>query len=345
MNLSSILLFIISKMNGERTLNAGLYLLRGKKSGQTLQDVDYFDLRPFFGIWPKLDEYLYTQTVDELVNMELITSDQRFCRLTEKGNMEVKKYQIPHFKGWDYRGREMMFFGRIALAVQTISHFRTGSTSFTPIQRDREIQLFVKRLLEGKPITEPEFGRTIGEELKESLIESGMSDTHKYIFANRLTGNGETAKTFDQLASEMNGTTTGIYLLFIESLHMLLPVIESSNNYHFLKECASGIKVHSYLTESAMRTKKLFDQGYSMEDIAKVRKLKISTIEDHIIEMAMNDELFPVAHFVSKDSIEEVLSKSKEWGTKRLKLLKNEFEELSYFELRLILTANREGES
>ncbi|MDW0115582.1 helix-turn-helix domain-containing protein [Sporosarcina thermotolerans] len=344
MNLSSILLFIIDKMNGERTLNAGLHLLRGKKSGQTLQDVEYFDLRSFFGIWPKLDEFLYQQTVDELVKNELITTDQKFCRLTEKGKKEVNGFRCPQFKGWDYRGREVIFFGRIALAVQTISHFRSGSTSFTPIQRDREIQLFVKRLLEGKPLTEPEFGKRIGDELKRALVASGMSDRHKYIFSNRLTGNGVTAKTLDQLASELNSSPSGIYLLFIESLHMLLPAVESTDNFPFLKTCATDVKVHSYLTESALRTKKLFDQGYSMEDIVRVRNLKMSTIEDHIIEMAMNDELFPVTHFISEDSIQAVLSKSKELGTKRLKLLKNEFEKLSYFELRLILTVTREGE-
>ena len=36
MELSSILLSIISRMDGERTIYAGLHLLRGKRSGQTL---------------------------------------------------------------------------------------------------------------------------------------------------------------------------------------------------------------------------------------------------------------------------------------------------------------------
>ena len=81
-----------------------------------------------------------------------------------------------------------------------------------------------------------------------------------------------------------------------------------------------------------------------MESIAAVRKLKMSTIEDHIIEMAMNDERFPITHFVSEEQIRSVVSKSEELGTKRLKLLKNEFESLSYFELRLILTAYKEVE-
>ena len=54
MNLSSILLTIISRIDGERTIYAGLHLLRGKRSGQTLQDVEYYGLKDFFGILPKL---------------------------------------------------------------------------------------------------------------------------------------------------------------------------------------------------------------------------------------------------------------------------------------------------
>ena len=72
MKLSSILLFIISKMNGQRTMNAGLHLLRGKKSGQTLQDVEYFSVKPFFGILPKLEEKTYMEAAGELIEAGFI---------------------------------------------------------------------------------------------------------------------------------------------------------------------------------------------------------------------------------------------------------------------------------
>lgn len=345
MNLSSILLFVISKLNRERSINSVLHLLRGKKSGQTLQDAEYFDVKPFFAIWPKLEESQFRLAADELVNTDLIGFDEKFVYLTAKGMQQVMGLPIYHFNGWDYRGRETIFFGRLALAVQTVSYLRSGTTSFTPIQRDRDIQLFVKCLVKGQLLTDPEYARTIGEELKQALNASGMSEKQKYIFTNRLSGKGETAKTWDQLATEMVESTTAIRLLFIESLHRLLPVIESGELYPFLKKIASDIKVQSYLTDSASRSKKLFDAGYSMNDIASVRNLKMSTIEDHFIEMAMNDENFPITHFVSEESIQAVISKSTEMGTKRLKLLKNEFDSLSYFELRLIMTVCKEGEA
>lgn len=343
MNLSSILLFVISKLNRERSINSALHLLRGKKSGQTLQDAEYFDVKPFFAIWPKLEESLFRMAVDELVHANLIEFDEKFVYLTEKGMQQVMNLPNYHFNGWNYRGREMIFFGRLALAVQTVSYLRTGTSSFTPIQSDRDIQLFVRGLVKGQPLTDPEYARTIGEELKQALNASGMSEKQKYIFSNRLSGKGETAKTWDQLAGEMGESTTSIRLLFIESLHRLLPVVESGEMYPFLKKISTDIKVQSYLTDSASRSKKLFDAGYSMNDIASARNLKMSTIEDHFIEMAMNDDNFPITHFVSEGTIKTVITKSTEMGTKRLKLLKNEFDSLSYFELRLIMAVCKEG--
>ncbi|WP_262173018.1 helix-turn-helix domain-containing protein [Saccharococcus sp. Marseille-Q5394] len=344
MNLSSILLFVISKMNGQRTLNAGLHLLRGKKSGQTLTDVEYFNVKPFFAILPKLEETTYTKAIDKLLDSGLIIQDEKFIKLTEEGSKSIKDLPDFHFRGWDYRGREMIFFGRIALLVQTLSYVRKGEFSFNPIQKDRDIQIFVKRFLERQPITDPGFAKQIGDELKKAVLKSGMNDIQKYIFVCRLTGKTETAKTWDQLSSELEMGTDALRLQYIESLHRLLPIVEDSDEFSFLNKIAFGIKVHSYLTDSAMHTKRLFDQGHSMASIASIRKLKMSTIEDHIIEMAMNDKRFPVTHFVSEELIHAVVSKSLELGTKRLKLLKDEFETLSYFELRLILTAYKEVE-
>ena len=66
MNLSSILLTIISRIDGERTIYAGLHLLRGKRSGQTLQDVEYYGLKDFFGILPKLTAERFDEAAKQL---------------------------------------------------------------------------------------------------------------------------------------------------------------------------------------------------------------------------------------------------------------------------------------
>ena len=164
------------------------------------------------------------------------------------------------------RARNALFWKNRIACPNALIHAGRGY-EFNPIQKDRDIQLFVKRLLQRHPITDPLFAKKIGDELKLALNKSGLNDDRKYIFVSRLTGKAETARTWDQLASEMSRSSEDLRLAFIESLHILLPAIEESDEFPFLKEVASDIKVHSYLTDSAIHTKNLFDQGLSMESI------------------------------------------------------------------------------
>lgn len=346
MNLYSILLTIISRIDGERTIYAGLHLLRGKRSGQTLQDVEYYGLKEFFGIIPKLSAVRYDEAAKQLSDWGFIsTMDDSFVKLTEQGRLEAVKLPPYRFNGWDYRGREMIFFGRLSLTVQTVSNFKAKEKSFMPSQKDRDIQSFVKMLLHNQPINDPVFAKGIGEEIRLCLTRSGIDERQKTIITHRLSGFGLTGWTWDQLADNLKLNPFDIRLLFIESLHMLLAVIIPSSDLPFLRKIAESVKVSTYLTDSSVKTKQLFDRGFSLDEIVTARNLKKSTIEDHFVEMSINDSEFPLSQFVSVEDTEAVIRKVKQIGTRRLRLLKSEFEMLSYFQLRLILGARTGGGS
>jgi len=344
MNLSSILLTIIGRIDGERTIYAGLHLLRGKRSGQTLQDVEYYGLKEFFGIVPKLTAERFDEAAKQLRDWGFIsTMDDSFVKLTEQGRVAVSKLPFYRFNGWDYRGREMIFFGRLSLVVQTVSNFKEKERSFMPAQKDRDIQTFVKMLLHNQQISDPTFAKGISDELRLCITRSEMDERQKTIITHRLSGFGLTGWTWDQLADDLKLNSFDIRLLFIEGLHMMLAVITLSPDLPFLRKIAENVKVSTYLTDSSVKTKQLFDRGFTLDEIVTARNLKQSTIEDHFVEMSINDTEFPLTQFVSAEDAEAVAGKVKEIGTRRLRLLKSEFETLSYFQLRLILGARTGG--
>ena len=149
MDLSSLLLTIISRLDGERSIYAGLHLLRGKRSGQTLQDVEYYSLKGFFCILPKLQIELFDEAVGQVKEAQYISiNEDSVVYLTKKGKEAIYTLPIYRFNGWDYRGREHVFFSRLSLIVQTLSHFRAGVKShLCPCKMIIDIQLFVKELL------------------------------------------------------------------------------------------------------------------------------------------------------------------------------------------------------
>ncbi|WP_210469212.1 helix-turn-helix domain-containing protein [Sporosarcina sp. 6E9] len=344
MDLSFLLLTIISRLDGERSIYAGLHLLRGKRSGQTLQDVEYYSLKGFFCILPKLQTEVFDEAVDELNQAGYISIKEEVVHLTDKGKEVLHTLPQYQFNGWDYRGREHVFFSRLSLIVQTLSHFRAGVKSFMPMQNDYEIQLFVKEFLLKQGRLDQAFSTQLFQQLQQSIEQSGMSDEQKVILVHRLGGYHKAGWTWKQLSDEMTIKPFTLTLYYIESLHMLLETISQSSQYPILTETIKDIKVLTYLTESTSKTKELFERGMSMQEISRLRHLKMSTIEDHFVEISNNDQSFPMEEFVSSIDVDAVVAKSKELGTKRLRLLKAEFPTLTYFQLRLILGAgSKEG--
>lgn len=345
MNLSAIILSIISRMDGERTIYSSLHLLRGKRSGQTLQDVKYYDVRSFFGVYPKLGIELYDEAVRKLIDSNSLSiTDDKLVWLTKKGWNDVTSLPTYHFNGWDYRGNEMIFFARLSLFIQTVSNLRAGEKLFIPTEKEHDIQVFIKALFQKQPISDPAFAYRIMEELRSCIEASGMSDIQKTIITHRLGGYGLVGWTWNQLAESLKLSVLSVRLLFIESLHMLLRAIENEVDVPFLQKMTEHVKVTSYLTTSARQTKQFFDKGASMEDIANIRRLKMSTIEDHFVEMSINEPDFPLNQFVSQHDIQAVTKKVEQLDTKRLRLLKDEFGHLTYFQLRLILGRALKGE-
>ena len=72
---NQILLHILLILKNERTVSSAYHLLRGKRSGQTIQDVGMFKLHCYFGILPKLKRTTFDEAVEALQTAEVIQVD------------------------------------------------------------------------------------------------------------------------------------------------------------------------------------------------------------------------------------------------------------------------------
>lgn len=338
MKFSTIISVIFKQFNYEKTVNAAYYLLRGKRSGQAIQDAKYYQLENYFSILPKLSLQQFNEEIAHLVKIEYIKVDESsFVMLTNEGLRELENMPENYFNGWHYRGREQIFFKRLNLIVQTVSQFKNGEPKFIPLENDTEIQRFVKQFLQDKAFQTPAFAQMLYFQLQTVLEHAPLTDVQKNIFVYRLTGYEQIGWTWSQLASTFNMRELDAKLLWVECLHYILREAEQNPKLDLLREMAFGIRLVETLTESTQKTQKLFQEGYPLEQIAQIRNLKNSTIEDHYIEMALNDPYFPIAQFVTVEQMRDVQQQSSQLQTKKLSMLKEQFPKLSYFQLRLIL--------
>ena len=102
-----------------------------------------------------------------------------------------------------------------------------------------------------------------------------------------------------------------------------------------LHQLAEDVYITMPLTESTYETAKLLNEGKSLEQIAAIRRLKISTIEDHVVEIVMNIPTFNIVAFLSKEQLKEINDTSEAYATKKLRVLKEVLPHYSYFQLRL----------
>lgn len=343
MAFASILLRILSKLDGERSVQAAYHMLRGKRSGQTLQDIDYYEMKPYYCLLPKLTEVQFHEAVERLQAEQLITQLDGLVSLTSAGQARVANEREWEFNGWVYRGKEREFFKRLALTVQTLSHFNHDVIVFHPIQREWAVQQFVKAFFRDYPVKEKKTASALKSELLLALEKSGLTDLQKEIVANRLSGYQLTASTWDQLSDRMNTPSLTIQFIFLESLHKLLNYIYAQPQLIYLNRLAAGCRTESFLTDSASKTKELFVQGMTIDQISAVRHLKRSTVEDHLIEIASHSDQFPYLDFLEQEDIDRVLHAQAALQTSRLRRLKEEFAELTYFQIRLVLTMGKRG--
>ncbi|WP_144511312.1 helix-turn-helix domain-containing protein [Bacillus sp. FJAT-22090] len=337
MHFQQLLLLIIYKFQGERSASAPYYLLRGKKSGQTIQDVTYFNLHPYFSLYPKLSKEAFDEEITALLAKNYIVMDDSFLAITEKGLHHILAMRPLFYNGWVYRGREFTFWKRMELIVQTLSHFQENEKRFIPVQKDNEIHHFVKGFLLPRDFQSIAFGASFKEQLTCLLENPNLLEIHRNLFVYRLSGYKDSGLTWEQLAAHHSMGVLDVKFLFIESLHIMLNDI-TMEKYPDISVLTNDVYAKTPLTDSALKTSKLFEKGYSLNEIAKMRFLKENTIEDHVIEIVSAKPEFPISSFIAGEQIQLVLQISAELQTKKLKMIREKAPDLSFFQIRLALT-------
>lgn len=329
-----ILLHILSILNNERTVSSAYHLLKGKRSGQTIQDVGMYKLHQYFGILPKLDRAFFNEEIGKLVEEQFINvQEDGFYSISNSFEVEPPSLYL---NGWKYRGNEHIFFGRLSLVVETMSHVKHHIKYFAPVEKRHDVLLFVRQFLATYPFQQVSFRKALSSELEQVLSGESFQEMQRELLVNRLTGVDVAGMTWGQLAQRYELAQMDIYLYYISGLHLMLREI-SERDVPILKSIAKNTEVTIPLTDSTKVTAQYLEKGYSIEQIANMRRLKTSTIEDHIVEMAMNIPSFSITPFMQQEDLNAILDASTTYATKKLRVLKEVLPQYSYFQLRLAL--------
>lgn len=336
--LENIILYCLKQLNGERTIYSIYHLLNGKKSSQTIQDAHLFSIKKFFRIFESLTRESFEEIIANLVNKQLIClcGNQRYL-LTESGLIHLDKHSFPQYiNGWQYHRQTFPFWERLSLFIQVISNIVFQESQYIPIRKNKEVHMWLKSALKDIKASRGEIGKLLFSELVECLEEA--ENINPLVVVYRLTGYRQIGLTNIQTAKTLNMEIYDYHLDFINILHYLLQKVENhKNRFHLLALLLQNIENNDSLTSSSRKTLEFLNQDYSIDQIARIRNLKSSTIEDHLVELALNVDDFSIDHYVDKDLRNKIIEISRLSATRELKLIRKNLTSASYFQIRLVL--------
>ncbi|MFC4683410.1 helix-turn-helix domain-containing protein [Exiguobacterium sp. s149] len=331
-----VLLLSIQRLKGERSERSLFHVLNGKRSATTLQDAFFYDLEPIFGLFP-YTKYDYEKLLTSFEKRGWLNRSS--FTLTEAGAMLASPEAVSDLfdrLGGEYRDYTTMTWKRLSLFVQTfmsLEHERT----FYPVQADRLAERWVKQIVrterEWRPLIQ-----SFHHELETALEDIG--DPYATAVVYRFTGAFETGYTYEQIAALLDVDARTARLYFLAGWNALLWKLPRDAK---LLGFAHGLSSER-MTLSARGSYEQFLAGRSFQQVQSQRRLRTSTIEDHVVEMAMYLDEFPLDQFVPLEQIKQVeqLRDESSWA---LKPIFEQIDGISYYQIRLVFARLKRGET
>lgn len=338
-----IILTSIQSLQYERSVTAVYYLLQGKQSIQSIQDANLFGLHPFYSIYKSLSKRTFMQEIEALTKNEYIqpAAEENFYTVTDKGCKWIEQHVSArsnlYFNGMEYRQIDEVFFARILLLVQVWTNSVKKERNYIPIIDDVEIEKWTKVIYQRTKDRVPTYLQALYDELI-GLFES-VHAPFVEIFLLQLSSYHHIGMSAAQLAHTYERSIEDIHLITTNIIHFMLAHVNNNDEqYPVLSFIGQDLMKPMTLTKSAHITNEFLNKGWTIEAIATQRRLKINTIYDHIVEIAMQHADFPLEEYVTKEQQREItkaIERTKSYTLKEIKTMVDE--SVSYFQIRLVL--------
>lgn len=333
-----LILKVLNMLQGERSLNGAIHILKGKRSAQTIQDISIYNLEKWAAA---LKQYNYNElrkTGAELYNLNLIKDQGKKTIITKEGHRVLKAAEntldAVQFQGrkYEWNNEAERFWRRFSLLIQTVSCIKAGNYKFIPVAAEYDDKKIVKQLMKSSNAVD------IAQGLEQWLlgILSKCERKDAELFVSRLSGQNHHGATLAQLTDQENDLLV-VYLRFRSVIHRLID--EKNLAPQEFSQLFPPENSLDMLTKSAKDTRPYVMRGCTKEIIADSRSLKTSTIEDHLVELAMYDDNFPYKLFLADTDMHKILKVVEENNQlPGLKMIREELnQEVNYFDIRLVL--------
>ncbi|QPC46731.1 helix-turn-helix domain-containing protein [Mangrovibacillus cuniculi] len=343
--MDKLILTIATTLHEQRSYSSIFHILKGKKSSQTIQDIHLFSLTAYFSILPKLSKEQFMERLNSLRDDQYISLDTELIKVTSSGLNKMHNAPIlfPFLNGWSFHKVTKERWEKMNLLIQVVSNALSQNKNYIPIVQDEKVQKELKFFLASHLTSQTlkEFAHTLLEECSVVFEEMETAPT---LLIKKLSGVKTSGQTMYQLADEWNVSEIEMQLMWLHAWHEWMAIYERLQPplLSMLLQTTNNVSLY---TSSTQHTKRLLDMGNSLEDVASIRGLKKSTIEDHVIELALMDPHFDSSILLTQEEERLINEAIETLQVQRLKPIKESVgDAISYFQIRLCIARRGKNE-
>jgi len=298
------------------------HILTGKKTASILYSAEKYQLTHFFSLFPKLNRVEFNNSIKKMTNLNylLLSEEKEDYYLSTSGEKNYYDYFVDHYYPKQLNqlqnGLALIHFWRtLTLVTQVLSEIRYKNKHYVPIEKEWEKQIWLKKWLKKNGENKQELAIEFGKEW--ILILDKLPLLNAEIVAVNLSGHENTGKTQKQQAEKYKKESVEVNLLLLDSLALIGKIMKQHQEKMPLFFSIYKEMLHTYdgTTKSTAITRQYLSKGYSLEKIAKLRQLKSSTVNEHVIEISIMDPSFNLSTVLPIDKLEEIKQLLKEMPT------------------------------
>ncbi len=275
-------------------------VLRGRRTVSTLFAGLTYGCLDQLDSWHGVPLEKFVATAAQLQSTgDLVSPTPGYYQLTAQGVTRQKKQRALRYQPVALHGFQTTDVRRFAalsqLALQVASEAAHRENRYYPVTTDPGVQAIVKAWF--RRFHSPTLGRTIFDGLQAFLMS--LPDELAQIFVQSLTGYQFPGQTDAQLATTFKRSPVEM-LVIRKDLMCRWVIWLSQHQTDPLWALLAPLVKASPVSSSAQRTFQDFLQVDDLEMISKRRHLKLSTVREHLLEVAILTPDFPFERLLTK---------------------------------------------
>jgi uncharacterized protein YpbB len=269
----------------------------GKRTSSVLSYAFFYDRLGFFQVLPKLNEQTYKQAISSLLADNQLVADEAGYLQTLADCQQDKAFDRKliwtHINYFRYGRYDEQMWRLVQLLVQAVA-FQGISTHYVPVESTPMYTEPVRHFLRQHPQVKKDLFTELWQVFEQ--IPEPFAD----FLVGTLSGPEEIGQTFFQLLPDAYQHQPWNQFFSAAAIHSFLAKVREQAP--LLTECLKPFYQEN-LNQSMLKSRQLFLKGNTVEEIAQIRKIKIGTVNDHLIEWAISDEQFPYHSFAIKQQL------------------------------------------